>query len=62
MTRISWKGLAGWALDRLAEPSTYAGIGLLVSAAGYAGLGEKVTIAGVSIAGVFSVAIKERGA
>jgi len=53
-----------WMLERLQEPSTWRGLVWLLTAAGVAvspDLAEKIAVAGMAVAGLLGVVLKERG-
>lgn len=61
---MNWKAFVDFAVARLSERSTWAGLIGLVSAAGYAfgpEQSEAIMVAGMAFAGLLSVLLKEGG-
>ena len=56
---MNWSGVFGWIVDRLIEPSTYAGVAGLLTAAGFAGSGQTLSAAAAGIASTLAIVISE---
>ncbi len=57
--------LLGWIAARLSEPSTYAGLGMLLVVMHLnapAGVTQSITYIGMGVGGILSIVLKEKGA